>query len=90
MSRRPANFLEVHGSRPGAFAAAASGLALPIAEVTSWRIALAAWLGLAVLATLLWLLRMRLNRRRHQPRPAHDPSTSTGAGEPQADVDTRP
>jgi MFS transporter, CP family, cyanate transporter len=40
------------------FAALASGLALPISEHTGWRIGLALWAGLSLIAAVVWLPRV--------------------------------
>lgn len=61
-----------------AAAAFASGLALPIALRTGWRVGLGIWGVLSVLALLAWLIRLR------QPRPASStlaaPASDPAAG----------
>ena len=47
----------VYAATLGTFAATASGLALPIAQRSSWRVALAVWIVLSVIAALTWLPR---------------------------------
>lgn len=57
-------------------AAVASGLAVPIAAPYGWRVALAVWGVLSVVAALVWLPRLR---RRIPGPPAPDRLTTAGA-----------
>lgn len=53
-------------------AALASGLALPVAQLTGWRTGIGIWVGVGVLAVLAWLPRLR-GHRRDEPGPADVP-----------------
>jgi MFS transporter, CP family, cyanate transporter len=46
-----------------AFAATASGLSLPIAQVSSWRVAIGIWVILSVIAAITWLPRVLRHRQ---------------------------
>lgn len=57
----------------GATAAAASGLALPVAELGGWRLGIGIWGVLTVVAALGWPLRMR-------QRAGRGPTSGSGSG----------
>lgn len=46
-----------YSSALGVFAALASGLAIPIADLAGWRVALGCWAGLAVVGFVVWATR---------------------------------